>query len=145
MKVMFNIKKVPYGLLLLTGIALLFVFVFASIANVSFQDKTVFSIPLAAAAWIFPLFLLSFWLLYVLTNRFLYSVVITWIHVLITVFATILIMTVLYLIGIKPSPSTIERPELIGNAIQILSIIFVLGQPIYLANVAAGLLGKHKA
>lgn len=144
MKTMLNIKEAPYGILLFTAIALLFALVFYPIVNIDFQGKTMFSVPLTIMVWIIPLLLIIFWLLYLLTRTFLYSITITWIHVLITVLATILMVTVLY-IGINPSQSTNGRYELIGNAMQILSIIFVFGQLIYLANILLGLFGRHKA
>ena len=79
MKTVLNIKESPYGLLLFTAIALLFAIVFPPIANIDFRDKTMFSAPLAIIVWIIPLLLISIWLLYLLTKRFLYSITITWI------------------------------------------------------------------
>ena len=149
---MLNIKERPYELLLFTAIAFLFALVFPPIAHIDFQDKTMFSVPLVIIVWIIPLLLISFWLLYLLTKRFLYSMTIAWIHVLITVSATILIVIVLY-IGISPlQPTThsyydtslIDRQELIGNAMRILFIIFVCGHFTYLANVLLGLFTKNK-
>jgi len=138
-----NIKERPYGLLLFTAIAISLAFVFPPIANIDFQEITMFSIPLAIMAWIIPMLLLSLWLLYLLTRRFLYSMTITWIHVLITVLATILIVTILY-IGLNPSQLKNNRYELIGNAIQILFVILVFGQLTYLANVLLGLFTKRQ-
>ena len=138
---MFNIKERPHRLLLFTAIGLLLSLVLPPIAHLDFQGKTMFSVPLATMVWIIPVLLISLWLLYVLTSRFLYSVTITWIHIFVTVFATILIMAVLY-IGINPSQFRNDRHELIGNAIQNLAILFVCGQFAYLANVLLGLLYK---
>jgi hypothetical protein len=144
MKTILNIKEKPYGLLLLTAAALLLALVFYPIANIDFEGKTMFNVPLTTMAWIIPLLLLSLWLLYVLTNRFLYSVTITRIHVAITALVTLLIVAVLY-IGISPSQPANDRPELIGNAMQILSAIFVLGQFMYVGNVLLGLFGRRKS
>jgi len=143
MRTILNIKERPYGLLLLTAIALLLACVFPPFEAIDFQGKTMFSFPLAVVIWIFPLLLISFWGLYLLTRRFLYSIAITRIHVLVTVSATILIVTVLY-IGINPSQFTTDRHESIGNAMQILVLIFLGGQFFYLANVLIGLFVKHK-
>jgi len=149
---MLNIKERPYGLLLFTAIALLSALVFPPIAQMDFQDKTMFSVPLAIIVWIIPSLLIFFWLLYLLTKRFLYSMALMRIHVLITVSATILILIVLY-IGINPlqasshsyyDTSLIDRQELIGNAMRILFAIFVCGQFTYLANVLLGLITKNK-
>jgi hypothetical protein len=89
------------------------------------------------------LLLLFVWLFYVLTNKLLYSRAITWIHVLITVITTILIVTVLY-IGITPSQYISERHELIGSIMQILFFLFVFGQLTFLANVLIGFFGKRQ-
>lgn len=142
MKTMLNIKKSPYGLLLFTAIALLFAFVSPPFATLD-QDMTMFSLPLPVVVWMFPLLLITFWLLYLLTRQFLYSIVITRIHIFITVTATLLIVAILYLI-VNPSRFTIERYELIGNAMQILVLLLACGQFIYLLNILLGIFGRHK-
>jgi hypothetical protein len=147
---MLSIKEKPYVLLLLTAIALLIVLVFSKIVQTDFQDKSMFSVPLAIFVWIIPLLLTSFWLLYFLTKRLLYSMTLIRMHILITVSTTILIVIFLY-VGIRPLQSTthsefytslVDRQELIGNATQILFLIFVCGQLIYLANVLLGIFKK---
>jgi len=146
-----NIKERPYGLLLYTAIAFLIAPVFIPTIHIDFHDKTMFSISLAIIAWIFPLFLIFFWLLYLLTKRFLCSKAITWAHVLITVSTTIFFVILLY-IGINPLPpasrsyydtSLIDRHKLIGNITHIAFIIFVYGQCIYLVNVLLGFFRKN--
>ena len=76
---------------------------------------------------------------------------ITWMHVLITVSAAILIVIDLY-IGINPlqpashsyyDTSLIDRQELIDNAMRILFIIFICSQFTFLANVLLGLFKKQ--
>ncbi len=141
MKTMLNIQDSPYALLLFTAVALLVALVLSPIANVDFQDMTMFSVPLANMIWMIPLLLTSLWLLYLLTRRFLYSMTVTWIHVLLTVITTLLIVAVLF-IGINPSELARERHELIGTATQILSMVFVFGQLTFLANVLLGLFGR---
>ncbi len=141
---MLNIKEKPYGLLLLAAIGLSLTFVLLPTTRIDIENITILSVPALGITWVIPLLLLFFWLLYILTKKFLYSKAITWIHVMITVIATILIVTVLY-IGINPSQVANDRYELIGNAIQILSILFIVGQLAYLVNVLMGFLGKYKA
>ena len=143
MKTMHNIKERPDRLLLFTAIISLFALVFPSLGNIDFQDKTMFSLPLVIMVWTIPLLLIAFWLLYLMTRRFLYSMTIARIHIFITVSATILMVTVLY-IGFNPSQLTNDRHQFIGNAMQILFIIFVCGQFAYLANVLLGLFRRHK-
>ena len=65
------------------------------------------------------------------------------IHIFITVSATILMVTILY-IGFNPSQLTNDRHEFIGNAMQILFIIFVCGQFAYVANVLLGFFSYKK-
>lgn len=144
MKTLLNLKENPPILLLFTTIILLLALALRPIANVDFQDIVVFGIPLDNMVWIIPLFLMSFWLLYLATKKFLYSVTVTWIHVLTTVITTLLIVALLY-IGIAPSTYTSDRHELIGNAMQMLTLIFVLGQFSYIANIGLGILGRRKA
>ena len=142
------LKERPYGLLLFTAIALSLALGLLSIA-IDFQDKTAFRVPLAIFVWIIPLLLIFFWLLYLLTGRFLYSVTITWAHVLITVSTTILIVVVL-LIVFTPLQTTLhrfssmDRVELIGNVTRVVFITFVCGQCAYVANVLLGLFTKGK-
>ncbi|NWF89371.1 MAG: hypothetical protein HXY50_07890 [Ignavibacteriaceae bacterium] len=143
MSTIFNIKKDSYQLLLLTSIAVLVGLTFSQLTKMNFQDKEMFGVPIKAMLWIIPLLLLFLWLLYMLTNRFLYSITITRIHVLITVGTTILIFIVLY-IGINPSQVVNENHQLIGNSMQILSLLFVFAQLIYLGNVLLGLFAKRK-
>lgn len=142
MKTILNIKKNPDVLLLFMAIALLFVFVSPPFSTLD-EDMTMFSLPLAIMVWIFPLLLISFWLLYRLTRRFLYSFVITRIHIFVTVSATILIVAILYLTTNR-SQFVTERYELIGNTMQVLVMLLVCGQLAYLANVFLGLLEKPR-
>ena len=147
---MINIKERPYVLLLLTAITLFIAFTISKIAHLDFLDKMMFSVPLPILIWIIPLFLIFLWLLYLLAKRFLYSTTLSWIHILMTVSTTILIVILLF-IGIAQGQSgsdiytqtsSTNRQDLIGNATQILFLIFVCGQITYLANVILGLFKK---
>jgi hypothetical protein len=147
---MINIKERPYVLLLLTAITLFIAFTISKIAHLDFLDKMMFSVPLPILIWIIPLFLIFLWLLYLLAKRFLYSTTLSWIHILMTVSTTILIVIFLF-IGIAQGQSgsdiytqtsSTNRQDLIGNATQILFLIFVCGQITYLANVILGLFKK---
>ncbi len=144
MKSILSIKESPYVLFLFTTIALLLTLAFRPIAEIDIQDITMFSFPLSSIVWVFPFLLLSSWLIYLVTNKFLYSIAITWIHVLTTVITTLLIVIVLY-IGINPSQFTSDQHELIGIIIQILSLLFVFGQLAYVVNILIGIFGRAKA
>lgn len=144
MKTLLNIKKSPFGLLLFAAITLLFAIGFAPIARIDFHGKTMFNAPILVVLWTIPLVLVCVWLVYLLSKRFLYSTTITWLHVLVTVSSTILIVAVMY-VGINQGQPTSEsQVELIGNTMQILFIVFVLGQLTFLANVLLGLCFKRQ-
>jgi hypothetical protein len=138
-----NFRKEPFALLLLTTIVLLFVLALRPISNVTFQDKVMFGIPLDNMVWIIPCFLIFFWLLYVATKKFLYSTTATWVHVITTVASALLIVSILY-IGINPTPTISEQHELVGNIIQIVTLLFIAGQLTYIGNIIFGLIRKHK-
>lgn len=144
MQTSLNFRKEPFALLLLTTIILLFVLALRPISNVDFQDKVMFGVPLDNMVWIIPCFLISFWLLYLATKKFLYSTAATWIHVIATIVSTLLIVSVLY-IGINPTPTMSEQHKLIGNIIQIVTLLFVAGQLTYIGNVLFGLIRRQKA
>jgi hypothetical protein len=143
MQTSLNIRKEPYALLLLTTILLLFALALRPISNADFQGKVMFGVPLVNMVWVIPCFLISFWLLYLATKKFLYSATATWVHVITTVVSTLLIVSVLY-IGINPTPTISEQHELVGNIIQIITLLFIAGQFIYIGNVILGLIRRQK-
>ena len=127
MQTSLNFRKEPFALLLLTTIILLFVLALRPISNTDFHDKVMFGVPLNNMVWIIPFFLISFWLLYLATKKFLYSTKATWVHVIATVASTLLIVSILYF-GINPTQTISENHELVGNIIQIVTLIFIVGQ-----------------
>lgn len=141
MKTILKIKESPYGLLLISAFALLVALVVPPVAKIDLRNMSMFSLPALVVVWMIPGVLIIFWLLYLLTKRILYSRIITWVHVLMTVSVTLIMVAVLY-IGIAPSVNVANNYELVGNAIQILFILFVFGQLIFLANILLGLLLK---
>jgi len=143
MQTSLNLRKEPFALLLFTTIILLFVLALRPISNVDFQDKEMFGVPLNNMVWIIPFFLISFWLLYLATKKYLYSKTATWVHVIATIASTLLIVSILY-IGINPTQTISEQHELVGSIIQIVTLLFIMGQMTYIGNVIFGLLRKHK-
>jgi amino acid transporter len=141
METSLNFKKEPFAILLATTIILLFVLALRPISNIDFQDKVMFSVPLGNMVWIIPCFLISFWLLYLVTKKFLYSKTATWINVIATVISTLLIVSVLY-IGIDPTPSISQRHELVGNVIQLVTLLFTAVQFTYIGNLIFGLIKR---
>jgi len=143
MQTSLNFRKEPFALLLLTTIVLLFVLALRPISSVDFQDKVMFGVPLDNMVWIIPCFLISFWFLYLATKKFLYSITATWVHVIATVASTFLMVSILY-IGINPSQTISEQHELIGNVIQIVTLLFIAGQLTYIGNLILGLFRGYK-
>jgi hypothetical protein len=138
-----NIKKGPFALLLFTAIILSFALALRPISNVDFKNKVMFGVPLDNVVWFLPLFLISFWLLYLTTKKYLYSIAATWIHVMTTVVLTLLIVSVLY-IGVNPTQHVSDKHELVGNTIQVLTLLFVVGQFIFVANFVIGIIKRFK-
>jgi hypothetical protein len=144
MQTSLNLRKEPFVLLLFTTVILLFTFTLRPITTLDFQDKVMFGIPLDNMVWFIPFFLLTFWLVYLTTNKILYSTTITWVHVLATVILTLLIVILSY-IGFLPSKGTIERHELVGNTMQFLALLFLFGQIFFLLNIGLGIIKRVKA
>lgn len=138
MNTIIKIKESPYGLLLLAALGLLAALV-VPVATIDLRNISMFSLPATVVVWMIPGLLITFWLVYKLTNHFLYSKIVTWIHVLMTVLVTLIMAVILY-VGVTSSAS--NNYELIGNAIQILFILFVFLQLTFLANILLGLLLK---
>ncbi|MBK9482684.1 MAG: hypothetical protein IPO02_12060 [Bacteroidetes bacterium] len=143
MQTSLNLRKEPFALLLLTTIILLFVLALRPISNTDFHDKVMFGVPLNNMVWIIPFFLISFWLLYLATKKFLYSTKATWVHVIATVASTLLIVSILYF-GINPTQTISENHELVGNITQIVTLIFIAGQFTYIGNLILGLFKGQK-
>ena len=143
MQTSLNFRKEPFALLLLTTIILLFVLALRPISNTDFHDKVMFGVPLNKMVWIIPFFLISFWLLYLATKKCLYSTKATWVHVIATVASTLLIVSILYF-GINPTQTISENHELVGNIIQIVTLIFIVGQFTYIGNLILGLFKGQK-
>lgn len=149
---MFNFRERPYNLFLFTAMVVSLVLVFLSLSHTGFRDNTMFLVPLAFIIWIIPLLLLFFWVLYLLTRRFLYSNALTRVHVFLTVFTVVLILAALYL-GINPLQPAASRYydtvaksgwQMVAGSIQIVLILLICGQCIYIVNVLLGVLVKKR-
>jgi hypothetical protein len=144
MQTSLNFRKEPFALLLLTTIILLFGLALRPISKMDFQDKVMFGVPLDKMVWTIPCFLISFWLLYLATKKFLYSSKATWVHVIATVASTLLLVSILY-IGNNPTQTISENHEWVGNIIQVITLLFIAGQLTYIGNLILGLFkGQNK-
>lgn len=149
---MLNFKDRPYRLLLFTAIALTLFLFFLQIRGVTFQNRTMFLVPPIIIAWTIPVLLMFFWMVYLLTSRFLFSKAITWTHVIITIFTAILIVTVLYS-GINPlepaarrynDTSLLNKQELIAKSLQFILGALLCGQMTYVINILLGLFSNKR-
>ena len=143
MKTSLNLKKDPFVLLLFATLVRLFGLALTPIVNVDLREKVMFNVPLDSMVWFVPFFLLSFWLVYLAASEILYSRAFTWVHVLTTVVPVVLILALLF-IGLMPLPGFRGEYEIIGQAMQVLALLFLFGQIFFLANVGLGLLGRFK-
>lgn len=143
MKTSLNLKKDPFVLLLFATLVLLFTLALKAILRLDFHDVVMFSVPSDSMVWFIPFFLLSIWLVYLATNKILYSRVITWVHVVTTVVPIVLILALLF-IGLMPSTGVRGAFEIIGRAIQVLTLLFVFGQILFVVNVGLGFFGRLK-
>lgn len=90
---MFHIKKRPYNLILLTAILILIASFFTSDETVDFHlNDTYFIIPSQYLFWATTGLLMVLWIMYIVTHRFLFSKVLTWVHVIMTTLALVLLI-----------------------------------------------------
>jgi heme/copper-type cytochrome/quinol oxidase subunit 1 len=152
-----RLKQRPYHLLLLTAI-LLFIcglFSFNTPIDIHLHD-TYFVFPLSFIIWAPAIILFLFWLLYLVTNQFLFSNKLRWTHIILTVLISLLMLTLPYLAtysygGVLGSPrryydyGELNKFKILGNLTDIVVIVFailLLGQLTYFANLFIGLF-KH--
>lgn len=151
-----GLKTKPYNLLLIVGV----IFILLSFLN-SNRSGTI-DIHLHDTYFIIAhtqiLLLLAFiavfiWTLYILTYRFLFSKVLTWTHVIITLLTLFLLTWILYFSYGFPNPTarryvdyslwTSYNTYADSKATAILSIVLLLGQIIYIVNVIGGIFKRR--
>ena len=141
MHTLFNLKKEPFVLLLLATVILLFALALRPIAHLDYEDKVMFGVPLDNMVWFIPFYLLTCWFIYLATKKSLYSTTMTWVHVMTTITPVFFIGILVYA-SISPSTDTKDMDELIGNAMQLMTIIFLWGQLLFLINIGLGMVKK---
>jgi hypothetical protein len=148
---MFNFKKRSYDFLLLTAIALILLLFFDNkkIKEIDLDD-TSSMIPITFILWTIPICLILFWTLYSTTKKLLYSTVLTRIHTIITILSVIFIIAVFYW-GSNPFEPIGRRYfdsyqyEETGRRIQLVMDILLIGQFVYVVNIAWGLFKYSKS
>ena len=148
-----KILNPPFNLLLLTAI-LLFVFSFVTwgqMIDIHLHD-TKFVISTILFIWALGIIVLLAWAIYKLTNKILWKRFLTWIHVLVTLFILIVLLTANFWHDIL-IPS-IKRDFISFDTFQedsqrevriILSfvILFLAGQLAFVLNIIGGLINKY--
>lgn len=88
---MFNFKSKPYNFLLLGAVVLTLIIVVFKFAKIEASDTAVILIPFI------PILLVFFWLLYRKTERFMYSKVSMNVHIIVTLFTAVFLVTLIYI------------------------------------------------
>lgn len=94
---MFNLRKRPYHLFLITAIIIFIVSLFALDYTLDIHLKdTYYVVSAAQCLWILASFLSLFWLLYRFTFRFMAFRFLTWLSILLTVVSVILLVIIIH-------------------------------------------------
>jgi len=151
---MFKFKEKPYNLLLLTAILLFIAGLFSGNFPIDILlHDTYFVLPITYLLWFPSLVLAFFWLLYLLTKRFLFSKVLTWTHIILTITCSVFIHVIPYLsayssAGLAGAPrryydnGIFNKYKVFSNMNTIILLTFlilVLGQLIYFINLIIGI------
>jgi len=150
-------KQKPYNLLLWTGVIFVLTSFFVlkndSTVDIHFHD-TYFVVPFKHVFWFLAILALLVWTLYLLTHKILFSKVLTWTHVTITILTLFLISLTLYhgdnISNMKvrryydfSSWNAINAYDQYTKTIGISLSILIFGQIIYIINFAAGLFKRR--
>ena len=145
MKKFFNPYENPQGMLVLAAFFLIVVIASAFLFGFDFADKTMFTFQLSEIVWFIPLILIFCWMVYITTNKLLYSTVFSRMHIVATVVVTVALAATAFFAS-KPYQAAIHNFELVGNIIHMLVLLFVLVQFILISNLLIGLVirfGKY--
>ena len=150
---MLQIKQKPYHLFLWTGLVLVLTSFFVLKQNNSFDihiHDTYFVIANTHLFWFLAILALFVWTLYLLTNKILYSKVLTWTHVIITILTLLLFALTLFFGDsfMNPTPrryydystwNSFDNYTTFTKAIGITIFVLLLGQFIFVINFIVGL------
>lgn len=149
MKVLFR----PYGLFFIAGILLLVLSFFVSGKTTDFHiHDTYFVTGFEFVFWVLSFISFLFWILYKLTFRFLLSHFLTWLHIVITIVAPVIISMIL----MQPAAAyqskkgyatfaEIENYQKPGKMVALITITLLVGQVVYVINFVAGLVKRNFA
>lgn len=148
-----GIRAHPYNLLLLTAILLFIFFLFINenqTLDVHLPD-TYFVIAGTHFFWLFALLLSVLWIAYRIFKKILFSLKLTWIHVLISVMTTILLLLFLFIgnysLNLRPGSYTDSSSwntyhENFTQKMRTISygiLVLLVAQMVFVANLIIGL------
>ncbi len=155
---MFKFKERPYNLLLLTAVLILIAsfFAFDQTFDIHLHD-TYFIITTTHSFWVIIILLLIFWTLYLLTKRFLFSKVLTWLNVVILVATSVFLVVISfysnsYYNGLAGMPrryydynswDTFILYNNMTKGVLVTILLLILGQIIFIVNIVIGLFKKY--
>jgi cytochrome c oxidase subunit 1 len=142
----------PYDLLLITSVLLLITsfFPLQSTLDLHLHD-TYFVIAVSHITWVLSLFLFLMWGIYRLLSEVLFSRVMTWLHVLLTVIPLVIIMIIIIRQSLSiPAGmprryvdynwSAFESFQRYNTFISVIAMVCILCQPVIILNVALGVI-----
>jgi heme/copper-type cytochrome/quinol oxidase subunit 1 len=152
---MFNFKEQPYNLLLLTAAFILIASIFAydQTLDIHLHD-TYFIVAMTYLFWATSILLLILWALYLLTKQFLFSKLLTWVHIILTVIALVSFVAISfystnYYDGLAGMPrryydysgwKTFERYNNLTKGVFAVMLLISIGLMAYIINIVVGLL-----
>ncbi len=155
---MFNFKERPYDLLVVTAVLILIAsfFVFDQTLDIHLHD-TYFIIVMPHLFWATILLLLIFWTLYLLTKRFLFSKLLIWTQIILTVGTSVFLVAISFysnnyyqgLAGIPrryydfSSWNTLLLHNNLTKGVLMAPILMTLGLLIYIVNLVVGLFKNY--
>ena len=136
-----RIKQKPYSLLIITAILLLIAALFSTNSTVNIHvHATYLMIPLPFFASMPSMLLAILWLLYVLTKKYLYSKKLSWIHVLISIIASLFVIVLPYVATyIYAEPEHYKIFSTLTENILTALVILIIAQLLYFVNLCIGL------
>lgn len=150
--------KRPYNLLLIAAMIVLLMSAFktSSIIDIHFYD-TYIILPGRMGMWIATFTLLFLWTLYLLTKQILYSITLTWVHVMGTITCVLAMIWLMDLLAVTGLAGTPRRYYAVSDddpsyqlfnspteAINFLLALLFLMQLFFLLNLALGFYRKWR-
>lgn len=136
-----NIKKEPYQVLLLTAVMLFLAALFnRSNSGMDIQiNDTYFVFAVQHFQFALSFLLIATWLVYVVTPKWLYSKMLTWAHIILTLVGCLLIQPVMQGTGLPRRYYDMDstHTNMLFNPEFIIAMV-MMAQVIYLVNVVLG-------